>query len=206
MDSRNRRQVQSDDTRRHIVATAARLFLAHGYGATSLTALATAAGVAVQTVYNSVGNKPALLSAVLDFVVSGPDAPVPVPVFMQQRTAAAPDADAVVRLIADWLLEANERTAALWQVIYEAAAGHDEVADLKRRRDQARLHNYGLAAAELRRRSALPEGVRDEEAAATIWAIGHPIPYRSLVLDGEWTPSEYHGWILGSLRRALLSQ
>jgi AcrR family transcriptional regulator len=199
-----RRQAQSAGTRDQVVAAARRLFLANGYGATSVTALAAEAGVAVQTVYNSVGSNGALLSAVLDSLVSGPDSPVPVPALMRERTAAAADADEVVRILADWLLEANQRLARLWEVISEAAPLYEEVADLKRRRDQARLHNYEGAAAELRRRGALAPGVTDAEVAATIWSLGHPVVYRSLVQDADWTDEQYRDWILGSLRRGLL--
>ena len=62
----NRRAVQADATRSDVVAAARELFLARGYVRTSLNAVAAQAGVAVQTIYNSVGNKAAVLAAVLD--------------------------------------------------------------------------------------------------------------------------------------------
>ncbi|MFD9741204.1 TetR/AcrR family transcriptional regulator [Umezawaea sp. NPDC059074] len=53
----------AEDTRRTIVEAAAELFASQGYARTSVAAVAAAAGVAVNTVYTSVGGKPALIMA-----------------------------------------------------------------------------------------------------------------------------------------------
>jgi AcrR family transcriptional regulator len=74
-----RRNAQSAATRAAIIDAAHRLMLERGYIPTSISAIAEQAGVAVQTIYNSVGNKADLLSAVLDRAAAGPDAPALVP-------------------------------------------------------------------------------------------------------------------------------
>jgi AcrR family transcriptional regulator len=48
-----------------VVTAVARLFAENGYGATTISDIARAAGVAVQTVYSAVGGKPALIGAVV---------------------------------------------------------------------------------------------------------------------------------------------
>jgi len=53
----------AEDTRRTIVEAATELFASQGYARTSVAAVAAAAGVAVNTVYTSVGGKPALIMA-----------------------------------------------------------------------------------------------------------------------------------------------
>ena len=111
---RGRRRIQSVQTRELIVATAGELFLANGYTATSIEAIATQAGVAIQTIYNSVGNKPALLSAVLDAAVAGPHPPSTVPEFMRERVALATDVPGVVGVLADWFAELAGRDPAAW--------------------------------------------------------------------------------------------
>src|SRR5688572_27541076 len=62
----SRRQLQAEATRRDILAAARRLFAERGYAATSMAAIAEAAGAAVQTVYDSVGPKRAILLALND--------------------------------------------------------------------------------------------------------------------------------------------
>ncbi len=84
----------------------------------------------MQTIYNAVGNKAAVLSAVLDVAASGPNAPTPVPAFMAERTRAAHDASEVIAILSDWLVEANERTATIHWIIRQASAVDDDAAEL----------------------------------------------------------------------------
>ena len=153
--------------------------------------------------FRSVGNKADLLSAVLDQAAAGPDAPALVPAVMRYRVAAATSASAIIRVLADWFLEVNERTADVHRVIGQAAAVDADVAELERRRAAARLHNYGEAASSLRALRGLRGGMSDHEAAAAIWAVGHPQVYRTLVTELGWAPVAYRDWVEKTLRGSL---
>jgi AcrR family transcriptional regulator len=198
-----RRTAQAADTRLHIVATARRLFLANGYVRTTIEGIAVESGVAVQTVYNSVGNKAALLSAVLDAAASGPNAPAQVLEFMRERTRQAPDRDAMLAVLADWFVEVHQRTGAVLGVIAQAAAVDTDVEKLEKARALQRLTRYHEAAAAVRELGGLTSGMSDEDAAAAIWSLGHPQAYRTLVNDAGWTPEAYREWILRALAAAL---
>ncbi len=186
-------------TRTQIVDAATALFSELGYVGTSIGAIATRAGVAVQTIYNAIGNKTAVLSAVLDAAVSGPNAPTPVPEFMAERTRAAQNAAEFLDILADWLLEANERVASIHWIIQQSVAVDEDAAAFERKRAQQRLRNYGLAAAGLRERGGLRNGMTDDQAAATIWSIGHPTAYRALVIDAGWSAQAYRDWLRAAL-------
>jgi AcrR family transcriptional regulator len=67
-DRPNRRQIAADATRDEILRAARRLFAADGYSATSVQAIATEAGVAVQTIYSSIGSKAAIAVALNDTI------------------------------------------------------------------------------------------------------------------------------------------
>jgi AcrR family transcriptional regulator len=198
-----RRTAQAADTRLHIVATARRLFLANGYVRTTIEGIAVESGVAVQTVYNSVGNKAALLPAVLDAAAAGPNAPAQVLEFMRERTRQAPDRDAMLAVLADWFVEVHQRTGAVLGVIAQAAAVDTDVAKLEKARALQRLTRYHEAAAAVRELGGLTSGMSDEDAAAAIWSLGHPQAYRTLVNDAGWTPEAYREWILRALAAAL---
>ena len=68
------RDEQARRTRRAIVTAAHDLFLAQGYAATTIDAIAAAAHVSRRTVFNSVGGKAALLKLAWDWAVVGDDA------------------------------------------------------------------------------------------------------------------------------------
>src|SRR5260370_36989335 len=65
----SRRQEQSAETRRRIIAAARELFIRRGYGQATIAQIAETAGVAVETVYATFRNKAALLRQgwVVDF-------------------------------------------------------------------------------------------------------------------------------------------
>lgn len=60
---RNRR---ARETRRRILAAAQQLILERGYGSTTMRDIADTAGVAIQTIYSSVGTKQDILTAFID--------------------------------------------------------------------------------------------------------------------------------------------
>jgi AcrR family transcriptional regulator len=191
--------------RRDLLETALALFLEHGYVATSVEAIATAAGVAVQTIYNRFGSKSGLLFAAFDLRVAGEQAPVEPRRFLDERARAAPDAAAVLDQLSDWFCEVNGRVAAVFALLRDAAAVDPQIADVVRMRAHRRLDNYVLAATELRRREALAAGLELEDAAALIWSVAHPDVYRTLVLERGWDVPRYRAWIRRALGAALLA-
>lgn len=168
-----------------------------------MSGLATEAGVVVQTIYNTVGGKAAVLDLVLDRTVQGPDFPRSVPEFMMERTAGLPDSGSVIEVLADWFAELHPRSAEIFELIRQAAAVDPDVARLEDRREAQRLDNYEKAATVLADKGGLRLPV--PEAAATIWAIGHPTVYRRLVLSVGWSVPDYRGWVRDNLRSALLA-
>lgn len=66
----NKSRQDREEKRVELVATARRLFIEDGYDATSMAALARAAGVAPNTIYWYFGDKDDLLIAVLDAVLA----------------------------------------------------------------------------------------------------------------------------------------
>ena len=177
--------------------------LRHGYVASSIQAIAGEAGVAVQTIYNSVGGKADLLAAVLEMAAAGPDASAHEPAALRQRVTAARSAPAVIRVLTEWILTVNERTANIFLMVGEAAAVDADVAAFERRRAAASLHNFGEAASSLRALRGLRGGMSDPEAAAAIWAVAHPQVYRTLVTELGWSHEAYGDWLEKALRGAL---
>lgn len=197
-----RRNRQIEHTRADIVSAAAELFADKGYAGTTIQSIASRAGVVVQTIYNSIGSKSTVLSAVLDRAAAGPEAPKAVREFMQERTEAIADAAGLIKVLADWFAEVQPRTTEVHRIIRQAAAHDEDIAELEEQRAEQRFRNYQLAAEQLVLRpgsAPLPA----EEIAATIWSIGHPQVYRFLTEGTGWDLDRYRNWVETSLVSAL---
>jgi len=202
---KTRKQLAAEETQRVIVEAASRLFLEHGYHATSIGRIASEAGVAVQTIYNAVGSKRELLSRVLDFAAAGERAPVRVPQSMREQAESESEPQRMLAQLVEFWRGALPRTAPVFRIIREAAAADSEIAALERRRAAQRLDNYRHAAQLLADRDALRPGMTIDGAAAAIFAIGHPETYRALVLDGGWDEDAWATWLQVTLEAALLA-
>ncbi len=87
-----RRQAQARETRQSILDAALELFVASGYAATSIQAIAERAAVAVQTVYAVFGTKRELLRQLIESTITGDDHPLPITERHEaQAVAAEPD-------------------------------------------------------------------------------------------------------------------
>ncbi|MGA9597554.1 MAG: helix-turn-helix domain-containing protein [Acidimicrobiia bacterium] len=191
-------------TARRIAEAATALFLQRGYRATTIADLAAEAGVAIQTIYNVVGSKAAVLNLVLDETVSGSEAPRPVPEFMSRRTEQLADATDIIDVLADWFVEVHARSGPVFRMIREAAAVDSEVAAFEREREDRRMANYRMPARLMVEKSPRRCRLGEEEAAAAIWSLAHPRVYQKLVSEGVWSPERYRQWLVVALTGALL--
>src|SRR6516162_10261107 len=167
------RAAQARATRRAIVDAAARLFIQHGYGATTIDAIAEAAGVSRKTVFASVGGKAQALKLAIDWAIVGDDEPVPLlerPVV--QAGMAEPGARQMIAAYARSTTELGARIAPLIAVA-EAAAGADaEIRAMSADGNAQRLRGMTVFARALADRSALRPGLTLSEAADILWLLG----------------------------------
>ena len=198
-----RRSAAALATRNEVVRAATLLFGELGYAGTTIDEVADRAGVAVQTIYNAVGGKAALLDAVLDAVAAGPDAPRLVPEVMSERTRAVRDPEEAASLLADWFADVHPRTAWLMRVIRDAAAVDPTVAAFEERRAGQRFTNYRHGAEIIAQRVGLRDATSAEELAATIWSCGHPDTFHMLTGARRWSVDAYRDWVRRSIRRHL---
>src|SRR6266566_10018928 len=92
------RRERAKATQWRIVKAAYTLFCARGYAGTTMTQIAEAAGVAVQSVYFTFHTKAALLSRAYDFAVMGEEEPqIPQRQAWYQAMTAEPDVTQALR-------------------------------------------------------------------------------------------------------------
>jgi AcrR family transcriptional regulator len=199
------RAEQAEATRRAIVDAAARLFVERGYGATTVDAIAEAAGVSRKTVFSSVGGKLEALKLARDWAIAGDAEPVPVMERPDVRRARRePDARVVLRMYAHMVLERSARAAALHTVI-EGSAGVDAgVRALAEEGREQRLTGMRELAGQLAGRGALPPDMTIEEAADILWLFNDGRVYHRLVLERGWSEQRFEQWLAATLEAQLI--
>ena len=134
------RRRRGDATCRRVVEAAARLFVEQGYAATTMQAIADAAGVHVQTLYLAFGTKAAVLAAAGAALVAGPDDPASHPRERAWARAiqAAADPAAKLRLYAGHVRDIAPRTIPLLDVLRSTARAEPDVAAFLDQMEQGR--------------------------------------------------------------------
>ena len=200
-----RRQEQAGENRRAILDAARRMFLERGYAATTVSAIAAAAGVSVETVYKAFGNKPGLVKAVVDVAIVGDDEPVPM---LQRdrvrRIEAEGDARRKLALYGEHLAESAPRRVPVELLVRGAAASDAGAAEVWHQLEAERLAGMAAFARHLEEGEHLRPGVSLEEARDTLWTYNSAEIYELLVMRREWTPQRYGGWVADALAAALL--
>jgi AcrR family transcriptional regulator len=188
-----------------MLQAAHRLFLEHGYSATTMPAVAAGAGVSVQSVYKAFGNKAALLKSVFDAAMAGDDEPVP----MLARAALGrvrdePDPRRKLRLYGEFVAEVSPRHVPVQLLAKAAAATDPEAAGVWEQLQAERLAGLTLFANALHDAGHLRPDVPAEEARDLLWTCNSPETYDLLVLQRGWTPARYGRWVADTLTEALL--
>jgi AcrR family transcriptional regulator len=199
------RDEQARRTRRAIVTAAHDLFLAQGYAATTIDAVAQAAHVSRRTVFNSVGGKATLLRLALDWAIVGDDEPVP----LAERPAikailAEPDPRKALALWVRVVTDVAARVAPIAEVITAAADADPDAAQLIADGDRDRMFGATAFTGYLASLGGLAPGLTRQHAADMCWAMMDTRLYRSLVIQRGWAASDYMQWLSNSLAATLL--
>src|SRR3984893_18296509 len=126
------RKAQAGQTRERMLDAAQRLFAERGYAGSTMEAIASDAGVAVDTVYAGFGSKRGVLSALLDVRVGGDDQAIelldrPGP----QAVRREPDQRRQLATFANDITAIVERVRPVDDIMRGAAAVDSEIASLR---------------------------------------------------------------------------
>ncbi|GAB4585751.1 TetR/AcrR family transcriptional regulator [Nocardia sp. IFM 10818] len=195
-----RRAAQAKQTSAEIAEAARKLFLAHGWAATTVRDVAREAGVSVPTVYAAYGNKSGLTKALVDAADLSADA---------ARMIAGLEADAgdparQLGAIAGYDRRLFERAGDVIMLVREAGRTEPELAqayrDGRAAGDRTRVQVF----------SSWPEGTLraglDVASAVDIYAALCNIDvYLTLTVERGWSADRVEQWWCGVLVRELLA-
>jgi AcrR family transcriptional regulator len=199
------RQAQSRDTRQRILAAARTLLLARGYRATTVSEVARAAGVHVDTVYELVGRKPVLLRELIEQAISGTDQAVAADEREYVRAMLAePDPARKLTLYAHAMRDIQVRMAPLFLALRDAATTEPEARAVWLEISGRRAANMRKLAQDLADAGGLRPGLAIQDAADIIWATNSSELYVLLTTERNWTADHYESWLADTWQRLLL--
>ena len=201
-DSSGRRK-RARQTRDLIADAARQLFLADGYAATTVAAIAAAAGVSVETIYKGFGGKPGLVRAIVEKGLAG-EGPVPAEQRSDHIRDTEPDPRRILAAWGTFSSEIAPRVAPILMLARDAAASDPEVALTLEQISAARLDRMALNARGLFEAGYLRPEITPNEAADIMWTYSSPELYELLVLRRGWSADRYGRFVGQALIAALL--
>ncbi|GAA3420754.1 TetR/AcrR family transcriptional regulator [Streptosporangium vulgare] len=200
----DKRAERSRRTREKIIEAARELFLAQGYGATSLQEVADRAGVAVQTVYFVFGNKRTLFKDVVDTSIAGDTEPVAT---MDQEwfraACAAPTAAEQLRAHVRGTREILGRVAPIMPLIATAVATDPQIAAQWPEGPDPRYTVQHAAAQALAGKPDVRPDVSVVMATDLLFGLLSPQLYLLFVQDRGWSPERWEEWACATLTAQL---
>ena len=192
-----RRQEQAAETRLRIIQAAHELFVAKGYGRTTIAEIAEGAGVAVETVYAAFRNKRTLLRQVWFVSTRGDEEDVRLLDRPEMRAVLA-EPDLRIRFAQHAVVATAMfgRIAPLLAALQGAAASEPAAAAMLAEWDERRLDactTYAAAAAGTGQLKVSEAECRDVLAATMDGVL-----WQRLVAESGWTDERFAAW-LGSL-------
>lgn len=192
-------------TVRRCVEAAAELFLAQGYAATTVDAVAERAGVARRTVFTAVGGKAALLKLAYDWSLVGDDEPVS----MSERPeilaiAATRSPRRAIRLWAEHVTTVARRSTTMLLVMRVAADVDAEAMALHDKAMRDSRLGASMFVSHLAGISTLRPGITPDRATDLVWGLLDPGLYDRMVLRGAWSDPDFAVWLAEVFARGLL--
>ena len=193
-------------TQRSILEAARSVFLDKGYAAATMPAIAQAAGVALDTVYATVGKKPALFRLLIEAAISGKDGVAAPPEERDyvQAIRAETDAAGKLRIYAAALRSIQQRLSPLFCVLQGAGSLDRELAALWKGIAERRAKNMRLFAADLTATGRVRPHLSAAKVADIIWTMNSPEFYRLMVKERGWSPKKFEEWLADAWIRLLL--
>jgi AcrR family transcriptional regulator len=188
------RQAQAEANRRAVIDAAGELFLAQGYGRTTIAAVADRAGVSPETVYAAFGSKAELLHRVWDVTVGGDDRDVLLHEREEvQAIRAEPDLARRFVLHARFATATARRIGPFLVMVQAAAGAEPAAAAMLEEMDRQRLAGMTVMAAEAAKTGQL--AVSEEECRDLVWSMTDGLLWYRLVHERGWSDERYAEWL-----------
>ncbi len=201
-DATGRRQ-RAEANREAVLEAARAQFLENGYAATSVAAIAQAAGVSAETVYKAFGPKSALVRALWEQALAG-GGPVPAPERSDALSSRAGNIETLIQSWADLTAEVSPEVSPITLLVREAASHDRGMAALLQDIDDERRDRMRLLAKRVLRQTGVRPGLTHKTATNALWTYTAPELYDLLVRRSGLSRKEFADFVAVALRSHLI--
>jgi TetR/AcrR family transcriptional regulator, cholesterol catabolism regulator len=172
-----------------VLLAAHEMFISNGWVATTMAGVARDAGVTRQTVYQQFESKLTLLDACIDLALTDGQL-VPVRDMPEYQHMAQGNRASRVAAGAQWLRGAHERSAAIQDVLDQAAVTDTEAAARLAARENTRWDEVRWAASLILGRDP------DDHTVDALWTLTSRRIWLMLVRGRNWDGQQWHTWFV----------
>ena len=203
----SRRQAQANETRRHILEAARKLFIERGYAGATAEAIAADAGVSVQTIYAIFKNKKRILVSLMNV---SPTTGIEdhTPMFERanvQAVAQERDQRRQLQMFAEVVAGNLDQVAAVFEIMTEAAKIEPEFERIVQKLNKQRLEHMIFAVRDFATNGSFRDNMDRAHARDIVWTLTSGEVFLLLTRDRGWSKEKYAEWLADMLIRALLT-
>ena len=202
----SRRQAQADETRRHILEAARKLFTERGYAGATAEAVAAEAGVSAQTMYATFKIKKKLLVSLMNVSpATGVEDHTPMSERANvQAVAQERDQRRQLHMFANVVASNLNQVAGIFEVMADAAKIEPDFERTVQKLNKQRLEHMAFAVQQIAANGPFRGNMDETRARDIVWTLTSGEVFLLLTRDRGWSKEQYADWLQDMLIRALL--
>jgi AcrR family transcriptional regulator len=200
------RQARAQETRRHILEAARKLFMERGYAGATAEAIAAEAGVSAQTIYAIFKNKKRILVSLMNVSpATGIEDHTP----MLERPSVQAvglerDRRRQLQMFAQVVAANLDQVSVVFEIMTDAAKHEPEFDRIVKKLNKQRLENMTFAARQFASNGPFRDEISFEYASDIVWTLTSGEVFLLLTRERGWSKEQYAEWLADMLIRALL--
>jgi len=202
----SRRQAQAQETRRHILDAARKLFTERGYAGATAEAIAAEAGVAAQTIYAIFKNKKRILISLMNVSpATGVEDHTPMAERPNvQAVGQEQDRRRQLQMFAQVVANNLDQVSDVFEVMEDAARTEPDLDRIVQKLNKQRLENMMFAVQQFANNGTFRDNMDEAHARDTVWTLTSGEVFLLLTRERGWSKEKYAQWLADMLIRALL--
>jgi len=184
-----RRQAQAQETHRHVLEAARKLFMERGYAGATAEAIAAEAGVSVQTIYAIFKNKKRILISLMNVSpTTGVEDHTPmVERANVQAVSQERDQHRQVQMFANVVANNLDQVAVVSEIMTDAARVEPDLDRILQKLNKQRLEHMSYAVQQIAANGPFRENADGDYARETVWTLTSPEVFLLLTRDRGWS-------------------